>query len=147
MWNGTAKIIEAIATVKADTKNYKEDIKDLKDTFEKHIDREDKQSQACHVKIEAIHLKLEKFVCPHHEDMKKIERRVHDNQKVAESRRITDIEERSKAKALEVKARADKDEDIAKKISSLQTSKKYAWMTQSGIYIVLCVILKKIFTS
>jgi hypothetical protein len=97
--------------------------------------------------MEAIKCSLQNFDCPHNDKILKLERRFHDSQKVHDNRRATDREDRAKEKALEVKERATKDEEIAKSISSLKTSRKYQWLTSSGIYIILGVILKKIFTS
>lgn len=151
---GYGKIIASLATIKADTANHQEKLKDFKDVFDKHIDKEEKEAIETKKEIQLIKDCVTNFTCPNHADIKKIERRFFDGQKVSENRRTTDIEERAKEKvveakekAIEVKARTDKDEEIIKSISSLKTSRKYQWLTQSGIYIVLAVILKKIFTS
>ncbi len=142
-FGNTAKIIEAIATVKADTKNHKEDIREMKEAFDKHIDKEDKQQIEYNTKIDKIHCKLQGFECPRDEKILKLERRIHDNTKQDQKRRVADLE----AKAVEITDRADKDEKVAAEIASLKTSRKYQWLTSSGIYIILGVILKKIFTS
>ena len=143
---GTGKIIEALATIKADTKNHNGELKEFKETFNRHIEKEEKETLATNKKFDALQKCLSDKECPNFGDFKKIERRFYDSQKVHENRRITDIAERAKEKALEVKERAVKDEDIAKEISSLKTSRKYQWLTSSGIYIILVVILKKVFT-
>lgn len=143
----TTEILEALATIKADTKNHNGELKEFKDAFNKHLEKEEKESAETNEKMEAIKCKLQNFECPHNAKIEKIERRFFDSQKVHENRRTTDIEDRAKEKALEVKERSEKDEDIAKEISSLKTSRKYQWLTSSGVYVILGVILKKIFTS
>lgn len=143
---GNAKIIEALATIKADTKNHNGELKEFKNAFNKHLEKEEKRSAETDEKMEAIKCSLQNFDCPHNDKILKLERRFHDSQKIHDNRRATDREDRAKEKALEVKERATKDEETAKEISSLKTSRKYQWLTSSGIYIILGVILKKVFT-
>lgn len=143
----TTKILEALATIKEATANHKEDLQEWKETFNKHIEKEERETIESNKKMEDIKCNLQNFDCPHNDKILKLERRFHDSQKIHESRRATDREERAKEKALEVKERATKDEGIAKEMSSLKTSRKYQWLTSSGIYIILGVILKKVFTS
>jgi hypothetical protein len=144
---GSAKIIEALATIKADTKNHNGELKEFKDTFNRHIAKEEAEAGEINKKFEALQRCLSDKECPNFGDFKKIERRFYDSQKVHDNRRISDKEEAAKEKALEVKERAVKDEAVATAISSLKTSRKYQWLTSSGIYIILGVILKKVFTS
>lgn len=141
-WN-TAKIIEALATIKADTKNHKEDLKEMKDNFDKHVDKEDQQARQTQDKIGEIHGKISDWSCPHDEKILKLERRIHDSTKQDQKRRINDME----TKTQDIKDRAAKDEEIAKEISSLKSTRKYNYASISGIYIILGIILKKIFTS
>ncbi len=145
MWN-TSKILEALATIKADTANHKEDLQEFKDAFGKHIEKENREAIETSKKMDAIKGNLQSLECPFEEKILKLERRFYDTQKVHESRRATDREDRAKESAIEAKARSEKDEEIAKEISSLKTARKYQWLTASGIYIILGVILKKIFT-
>jgi hypothetical protein len=144
-WN-TTKIFEALATITANTKNHNAELQEFKGTFQRHIEKEDKETEATNKKFEALQKCLSDKECPNYGDFKKIERRFYDSQKVHENRRISDKDDLAKEKALEVKERAIKDEDIAKEISSLKTARKYMWLTSSGIYIILGVILKKVFT-
>jgi hypothetical protein len=144
-WN-SGKIIEALATIKANTANHKDDLKEFKENFDKHIDKEEKEEIQTNKKIDQIHSKLQNFECPHNVKIEKIERRLHDSQKIHENRRITDIEERAKEKAIETKERAEKDKKVAEEIASLKTTRKYNYLSASGIYIILGVILKKLFT-
>lgn len=139
-------LIKAVATVKANTENHNGELKEFKDTFNKHIEKEEAETVSTNKKFEDLQKCLAERNCPNFGDFKKIERRFYDSQKVSDNRRVTDKEDLAKEKALEVKERAKKDEDIAKQISSLQTSKKYAWATTSGIYILIGVILKKVFS-
>jgi hypothetical protein len=143
---GSAKIIEALATIKADTKNHNGELKEFKETFNKHIEKEEAETVSTNKKFEDLQKCLADRNCPNFGDFKKIERRFYDSQKVSDNRRITDKEDAAKEKALEAKERSIKDEAIAKQISSLQTARKYTWLTQSGIYILLGVILKKVFS-
>jgi hypothetical protein len=142
----TTKIFEALATITANTKNHNAELQEFKGTFQRHIEKEDKETEATNKKFEALQKCLSDKECPNYGDFKKIERRFYDSQKVHENRRISDKDDLAKEKALEVKERAIKDEDIAKEISSLKTARKYMWLTSSGIYIILGVILKKVFT-
>lgn len=146
LWN-TTKILETLATIKEATANHKEDLNEFKDNFNKHVEKEERETVESSKKMDAIRINIEKIECPYHDKILKLERRFHDSQKIGEGRRVTDMEERVKAKVIEVKERATKDENIAKAISSLKTSRKYQWATSSGIYIILGIILKKIFTS
>jgi hypothetical protein len=145
-WN-TTKIFEALATITANTKNHNAELQEFKGTFQRHIEKEDKEAGEINKKFEALQKCLSDKECPNFGDFKKIERRFYDSQKVHENRRISDKEIAAKEKTLEVKERATKDEAIATAISSLKTSRKYQWLTSSGIYIILGVILKKVFTS
>lgn len=151
---GLGKIIESLATVTANTENHNGELREFKETFKNHIEKEEREAIATNKKIDALQSCLASKECPNYGDFKKIERRFHDQKKVSENRRTTDLEDRAREKAesikektLELKERAKKDEDIAKEISSLKTSRKYQWLTSSGIYVVLAVILKKIFSG
>ncbi len=144
---GSAKIIEALATIKADTKNHNGELKEFKDAFNKHLEKEEKRSAETDEKMEAIKCSLQNFDCPHNDKILKLERRFHDSQKVHDNRRATDREDRAKEKIADIKERALIDKGIAKEISSLKTSRKYQWLTTSGLYAILALILKKIFTS
>jgi hypothetical protein len=145
-WKTTIKIIEALATIKTDTANHKDDLNEFKNNFDRHIEKEERETIAANTKIDLIQKCLSAFKCPNYEDIKTIERRFHDMQKVHERRRVLDVEERAKEKAIEAKARAEKDEEIAKALSSLKTTRKYNYMSSSGLYVVVGVILKKLFT-
>ncbi len=139
---GSSKIIEALATIKADTKNHNGELKELKETFNKHIDKEEKQQDENSERMDKIHGNLEKFKCPHDEKIMNLERRIHDNGKRDQRRRESDLETREQ----DIKDRAKKDEKIAEQISSLKSARKYNYASFSGVYIVMGVILKKIFS-
>jgi arginine utilization protein RocB len=141
-WNMT-KIFESLATITANTANHKEDLQEFKDNFDKHIDKEEKETISTNKKIDQIHCKLTNFECPHDERLLTLEEKYLKMQKDKGKELIAEAEK----KAVDIKERALVDQGIAKEISSLKTSKKYQWLTSSGIYIVLVVILKKIFTT
>lgn len=143
---GSGKIIAALATITADTKNLNAELQEFKGNMNKHIEKEEKLTIETGKRFDALQKCLSDKECPNFGDFKKIERRFYDSQKVHENRRISDKDTLAKEKALEVKERAIKDEEIATAISSLKTSRKYQWLTTSGIYIVLGVILKKVFS-
>ncbi len=149
---GTGKIIEALATIKADTANHKDDLKDMKETFEKHVEKEDKQQIENRNKIEEIHCKVSNMDCPHDDRIQKIEDRYVKIQKdkakelIADAEQKADeIKEQAKIKADEIKDRAEIDKGVAKDISSLQTRSKYNLLSMAGLWSVLGFALKKIF--
>ena len=97
---GNGKIIETLATIKANTSNHKDILNDLKDTFNKHVEKEEKQQVENRNKMNEIHAKVSKI-----------------------------------------------DKCFAKDISSLQTRSKYNLLSMAGLWSVIAVTLKKIFTS
>lgn len=58
MFLNSGKIIEALATIKADTANHKDDLKNMKKTFDKHIEKEEIRQVGNHSKMEAIYKEL-----------------------------------------------------------------------------------------
>ena len=141
-WNMT-KIFESLATITANTANHKDDLKEFKENFDKHINKEEKEKIASNKKIDQIHCKLQNFECPHDERLLTLEERFLKMQKDKSKELVAEAQQ----KAEDIKERAEVDKGVAKEISSLKTSRKYQWLTSSGIYILIGVILKKIFTS
>lgn len=140
---GTGKIIEALATIKADTANHKDDLKDLKKAFDKHIEKEDKQQIENRDKIGKIHHKVSNMDCPHDDRIQKIEDRYVKIQKDRAKELIADAEK----KAEEIKDRAEIDKGVAEDISSLKTRSKYNLLSMAGLWSVLGIALKKLFMS
>lgn len=138
----TAQIIEALATIKANTANHKEDLQEFKDKFDKHIEKEEKETVESNKKMEDIKCSIQNFECPHNVKIEKIERRFFDSQKQNEGRRLLDAQHKTE----EIINRAAIDKKVAEEISSLKTTRKYNILSASGIYAILAVILKKIFT-
>ena len=58
---GNERIIEALATIKADTNNHKSNLNDLKVTFDKHIEKEENQQIENRNKMNEIHVKVSKI--------------------------------------------------------------------------------------
>ena len=117
MLKSTASIMESLASIKANTANHKEGLDEIKNDFEKHVEKD-------------------------HNDIKRIERRIFDSEKLNEGRRRVDQEEREKY----FRDRAKKDQKVAEDIASLQSTRKYNYLTASGIYIILAAVLKKLFS-
>ena len=150
---GTGKIIEAIATVKADTANHKEDLKDMKETFDKHVVKEDRESKEQQEKIDDIHMKVSKMKCPHDDRIQKLEDRYVEIQKkkakelIADAQlKATEIKEAAEIKATEIKERATADKKVGEDIASLQSRSKYNLLSMAGLWTVMGVLLKKMFT-
>lgn len=141
-WN-SAKIIETLATVKANTENHNGELKEFKETFDKHIQKEDRETEETNKKIDAIHCKLLNFICPHDERIEKLEERYFTNQKAKAKRLIAEAEQRAE----EIKERAEIDKGFVKEISGLQSRSKYNLLCLGALWTTLGIILKKIFTS
>lgn len=141
-WN-SAKIIEALATVKANTENHNGELKEFKETFGKHIEKEERETGATNKKIDQIHCKLQNFECPHDERIEKLEEKYFISQKTKARQLIAEAEQ----KAEEIKERAEIDKGFVKDISSLQSKSKYNLLSIGAIWTTLGIILKKIFTS
>ncbi len=150
---GTRKIIEAIATVKADTKNHKEDLKDMKDVFDKHVEKEEGQAKETQEKIDEIHCKVLNMECPHDDRIGKLEDRYVDIQKKKAKELIADallkaqeIKDEAEIKATEIKERAKVDKKVGEDIASLQSRSKYNLISMAGLWTTMGIILKKLFT-
>lgn len=139
-WN-SVKIIEVLATIKADTVNYKDDLKDLKNTFGKHIEKEETRQVENRDKMEEIHRKVSDMNCPHDDRIAKLEDRYVKLQKEKAKELIADAEK----KAIEIKERAGADKIIAEDISSLKTRSKYNLLSMAGLWSIMGVMLKKLF--
>ncbi len=149
---GTGKIIEALATIKADTANHKDDLKEMKETFDKHIEKEELQVIENREKINEIHGKISNLNCPHDDRIAKLEERYVKIQKEKAKELIADAEKKAEEikeganiKAEEIKARAKIDKGVAKDISSLQARSKYNLFSMAGLWSVMGVALKKLF--
>lgn len=55
------KIIETLATIKANTSNHKDDLKELKNTFDRHVEKEENQQVENRNKMNEIHAKVSKI--------------------------------------------------------------------------------------
>ncbi|MCP4989379.1 MAG: hypothetical protein GY928_25970 [Colwellia sp.] len=142
MLKSTASIMESLASIKANTANHKEGLDEIKDDFEKHVEKEEQQSKEFTHKIESVKKSIINFQCPDHDAILKIERRLVEVERRNEGRRQVDRE----AKEREVLERAEKDQKIAEDIASLKSTRKYNYLTASGIYIILAAVLKKLFS-
>jgi len=142
MLKSTASIMESLATITANTANHKEGLDEIKGDFEKHVEKEGRVAGEVATKIESIEKTISDFKCPNHENIEKIERRMLDSEKLNEGRRQADREIKKK----EVQERADKDQKVAEAIASLRATRKYNYITASGIYIILAAVLKKLFS-
>ncbi len=150
---GTGKIIEAIATVKADTANHKDDLKEMKETFDKHVEKEELQTKATQDKIDEIHCKVSNMECPHDDRIQRLEDRYVRIQKNKARELITDaeqkaveIKEQAEIRATEIKERATVDKKFGEDIASLQSRSKYNLLSMAGLWTTMGVILKKLFT-
>jgi hypothetical protein len=139
---GSGKILVALATIKADTKNHNGELQEFKKVFEKHVDKEEKLSTKTDEKIDAVHCAVKNFECPHNERIDNVEQRAIDHNKKDERRRTADADK----KVEEIKERAKKDLEVAEHISSLKAARKYSYLSMTGLWAVAAVVLKKVFT-
>lgn len=110
MFFNSSKIIETLATIKANTSNHKDDLKEFKETFNKHIEKEE---------IRYVKLQKEK------------------------ERELIAVAEN---KADEIKERATADKKFGEDIASLQSRSKYNLLSMAGLWTVMAVMLKKLFS-
>ncbi len=150
---GTGKIIEAIATVKADTANHKDDLKEMKEVFDKHVEKEETQTKETQEKIEEIHCKVSDLNCPHDDRIQKLEERYVLLQKnkakelIADAKqKAVEIKEQAEIRATEIKERATVDKKFGEDIASLQSRSKYNLISMAGLWTTMGIILKKLFT-
>ncbi len=150
-WN-SEKIIDALATIKANTANHKDDLKDMKTAFDNHIEKEEIRQDETEIKIAEIHHKVSNMECPHDDRIQKIEDRYVKIQKDKAKELIADaekkaeeIKEEANIKAEETKTRVKIDKSVAKDISCLQARSKYHLLSMAGLWSVLGVALKKLF--
>lgn len=140
---GASKIIAELATIKANTANHKEDLQEMKETFDKHNEKQEQQSADFDEKVEKIHCKLLNFQCPHDDRLFKLEEKYVKIQKDRAKELVANAEK----KAEDIKGRAEVDKGVAEDIASLKSRSKYNLVSMMGLWTTLGIILKKIFTS
>jgi hypothetical protein len=118
-------LIKAVATVKANTENHNGELKEFKEDFKAHKEAEAKDTLYMKKKIQTLQLTIATIDCPHTKAMEELEAQ-HD-QKILDD--------------------ADSNKLIEGRISSLEANKKYNLISVAGIYTLLGIILKKIYTG
>jgi hypothetical protein len=141
-WN-SAKIIAALATVTANTENHNGELKEFKETFGKHVEKEEGQTKEFYDKIDEIHCTVKNFKCPHDDRLDRLEEKYVIIQKDRAKQLVIDAEK----KAEEIKYRAEADKVVAENIASLKSRSKYNLLSMTGLWSVSVVVLKKIFSS
>jgi len=143
MFDSNSKIIEALATIKANTKNHQDELQELKCHFDKHVDKEELQVLAINNKFDEICKKIVELKCPLNPRMEKLENDYIRSHNTRAKELIFEAEQ----KAIQIRERVVIDKEVAEELASLRTSKKYTYIIMAGTYTVLAIILKKIFMS
>lgn len=118
-------LIEALATVKANTENHNGELKEFKDDFKLYKKNGDAETLYMKKKIETLQLTVANIDCPHTKAMEDLEKQY--DQKILDD--------------------AEADKLIEGRIASLEGNKKYNLISVGGIYTLLGIILKKIYTG
>lgn len=118
-------LIKAVATVKANTENHNGELKEFKEDYKTHKESEARDTLYLKKKISTIQLSIANIDCPHTKAMEDLEKQY--DQKILDD--------------------AEADKLIEGRISSLESNKKYHLISIGGVYTLLGIILKKIYTG
>ena len=118
-------LIKAVATVKANTENHNGELKEFKEDFKLYKKTGATETLYMKKKIETLQLTIANIDCPHTKAMEDLEKQY--DQKIIDD--------------------AEADKLIEGRISSLESNKKYNLLSVGGIYTLLGIILKKIYTG
>ena len=117
-------LIKALATVKANTENHNGELKEFKETFKEHKLVDAKDTLYMKKKIETLQCTLANLECPH-------------------DKRMGDLEKQLDKKILDD---AEADKATAKSIGSLEAGRKYQYLSIGGVYTLMGIVLKKIYS-